>query len=83
MKDRNGNDLAFASQAQERQVIRALTLAAEPGAYAEPPLADGTIEIRSGGFHKFFILADGRKVPPDDDPAFSDESDTDPDYRTC
>lgn len=82
MKDRNGNNLAFASEAQENQVIRILALAAEPGAYAEPPLANGTIEIRSGGFHQFFVLADGRVIPPDD-PDLTDESDTEPDYRIC
>jgi hypothetical protein len=57
--DRNGNPLAFASKRQ-RQVVEEIIQ--DGSMYAEPPLENGTIEIRSGGHHVGFVLADGRYV---------------------
>lgn len=60
MRDRNGDDLAFATDRQ-RQVVEEIT-GDGSGCYAEPPLSNGTIEIRCGGFHQGFVLADGTYV---------------------
>jgi hypothetical protein len=66
--DRNGDPLAFAT-ARQQQVVEHITARQDGpaarqggGCYAEPPLKDGTIEIRRHGHHLGFVLPDGTRV---------------------